>query len=661
MSETKATVPGSDAKTETSAGPPKDALKKIKGQKTRRGRDRIPIGAGLWLLWTGFGLNATLSALGYHWIIAQSVSMVFYFVWGIYNVDLSAVVRRFLFAFIEVFFKHFDVAGLSNVPHEGPIILACAPHNNQFVDGLCVLKAIPTRPDIGYLVAASSMRKKVVGDLAKALNSIGVERPQDLAEPGTGKVTITPESVTVIGTGTKFKTEAHRKCLIKIASGPFKSKTFRVDTVVSDTELTLLKAVESKDCNEKFSARFKVIPHLDQSTVFRQVFKTLQKGKAVGIFPEGGSHDRTELLPLKAGVTIMALGAMSSRPGMQVKILPVGINYFKGHQFRSRVFIDIGSPIIPTEKQLKGYIAGGKDKREACNQLLKTIMAGIKAVTLEAPDYDTLQFFRAMRRLYWTGDRRMTARERFALTSAFARGYPDVKDKPLVKELYKKVQEYILMLKNYAISDYKVQQVADAGDEDTIMGDQFLIGLLVYRSVLLVIYFVAAIPGSVAAAPYFVISNYISTEKAKTAAAKSSVKIAGRDLLATWKILVAMVLVPGLHFFYTLLFLLFIGEIAGIVYFFFMPFVSLLTVLSYEMGLKLWNSLKPLILALLDKERGMKIVAKREDTRREVMKVIKEFAWDKELMNNEEMKHLFHKRLSTLNLDEDEELETCLG
>mmetsp|Transcript_22237 Transcript_22237/g.31056 ORF Transcript_22237/g.31056 Transcript_22237/m.31056 type:complete len:681 (-) Transcript_22237:397-2439(-) len=649
------------------------------GQPLKRGRDRIPIGAGLWLLWVGFGASATLSSLGYHWLIAQSVSLVFYVIWGVYNVDLSAVARRFLFAFVEIFFRDFDVAGLTNVPKEGPVIFACAPHNNQFVDGLCVLKGIPSRTDIGFLVASSSMRKKVIGDLARALNSIPVERPQDLAKPGTGTVKLFPGTNKVVGDGTKFLTELTKKCLITISKGPHKGLKVKVGQVLSDTEATLLKPLDIKEPSGEgkkgenaqrppdtspIIASFKVIPHLDQSHVFRHVTKRLGKGGAVGIFPEGGSHDRTTLLPLKVGITIMALGAMEAHKGLKVKILPVGINYFKGHRFRSRVFIDIGAPIIPTDDMLSDYIQGGDKKRNACNTLLKTIMAGIKAVTLEAPDYDTLQFFRTMRRLYWTGDRRMTATERFALTSAFAKGYPAVKDKPQVKELCKKVTEYRTTLKDFAISDFRVSIVEKTGeDRDEIMGENVVLGLIAYRALLLLVYFLAAIPGSIAAAPYFIFSNIISARKAREAAAKSSVKIYGKDLLATWKILIAMVLVPSLHSIYTLLFWLFKGEVAAIVYFFFMPFVSLLTVLSYEMGMKLWNSLRPLIISLFRKNTGLKIVALRRQTREMVMKVIKEFNWDAALMNDKEMKHLFVKRFSTLDMDEDEddELETCMG
>ena len=37
----------------------------------------------------------------------------------------------------------------------------------------------------------------------------------------------------------------------------------------------------------------------------------MNEGKVVGIFPEGGSHDRPDLLPIKAGISIMALGIKS--------------------------------------------------------------------------------------------------------------------------------------------------------------------------------------------------------------------------------------------------------------------------------------------------------------------------------------------------------------
>lgn len=68
--------------------------------------------------------------------------------------------------------------------------------------------------------------------------------------------------------------------------------------------------------------------------MYTSVWNVLKNNGCVGIFPEGGSHDRTELLPLKAGVCIMALGAMA-KYNSPVKIVTVGLNYFRGHKFRS--------------------------------------------------------------------------------------------------------------------------------------------------------------------------------------------------------------------------------------------------------------------------------------------------------------------------------------
>ncbi|SRR5258705_22246 len=104
----------------------------------------------------------------------------------------------------------------------------------------------------------------------------------------------------------------------------------------------------------------------------------------------GGSHDRTDLLPLKAGVAIMALGAMANNPGLRVRIVPVGLSYFHAHRFRSRAVVEFGSALdVPSElvEQFKG---GGDGRREASSKLLDVIYDALKTVTIRAPNYETL-------------------------------------------------------------------------------------------------------------------------------------------------------------------------------------------------------------------------------------------------------------------------------
>ena len=83
--------------------------------------------------------------------------------------------------------------------------------------------------------------------------------------------------------------------------------------VVSDTEANLFEdSGETSPLTEpqKTYLTYDILEHVDQAHVFRHVHEALADGGCIGIFPEGGSHDNTELLPLKAGVAAIAFGAL---------------------------------------------------------------------------------------------------------------------------------------------------------------------------------------------------------------------------------------------------------------------------------------------------------------------------------------------------------------
>lgn len=44
---------------------------------------------------------------------------------------------------------------------------------------------------------------------------------------------------------------------------------------------------------------FRIAPHIDQAQVYEAVFDRLRDEGCIGIFPEGGSHDRANMLPLQ--------------------------------------------------------------------------------------------------------------------------------------------------------------------------------------------------------------------------------------------------------------------------------------------------------------------------------------------------------------------------
>jgi len=62
--------------------------------------------------------------------------------------------------------------------------------------------------------------------------------------------------------------------------------------------------------------------------VFKDVENCLAGGGSFAMFPEGGSHDQTDLLPFKAGIALMTFGTIVNT-GLCPVIIPSGLKYFK--------------------------------------------------------------------------------------------------------------------------------------------------------------------------------------------------------------------------------------------------------------------------------------------------------------------------------------------
>ena len=102
-------------------------------------------------------------------------------------------------------------------------------------------------------------------------------------------------------------------------------------TPVSEDDRATVFAIGSDN-----SRTYDILKHVELHEIFEKVLDRLAIGGVFGIFPEGGSHDRTDLLPLKVGVALIAYSALE-RDGVSVPIVPVGLNYFRTHRWRGKV------------------------------------------------------------------------------------------------------------------------------------------------------------------------------------------------------------------------------------------------------------------------------------------------------------------------------------
>jgi 1-acyl-sn-glycerol-3-phosphate acyltransferase len=86
----------------------------------------------------------------------------------------------------------------------------------------------------------------------------------------------------------------------------------------------------------------------------RHTVELMLQGEMLVIFPEGGIFRDGKLHPLKSGVARLALTAESIHPGLEIKIIPVGINYSQAYpNWGTDVNIHIGEPL-----QVADYING---------------------------------------------------------------------------------------------------------------------------------------------------------------------------------------------------------------------------------------------------------------------------------------------------------------
>jgi hypothetical protein len=82
----------------------------------------------------------------------------------------------------------------------------------------------------------------------------------------------------------------------------------------------------------------------------------------------------------------MALGALAQNT--KVTVVPVGLNSFHARKFRSRAVIEFGDPIAISSELVDDFKIG--KRRESIGELLGAIYQALTAVTMTAPDFDTL-------------------------------------------------------------------------------------------------------------------------------------------------------------------------------------------------------------------------------------------------------------------------------
>jgi glycerol-3-phosphate O-acyltransferase/dihydroxyacetone phosphate acyltransferase len=435
------------------------------------------------------------------------------------------------------------------------------------------------------------------------------------------------DGVRVLGKdGTKF-TQLQKGDRIR----PGKSaESYRIKEVVSDTEgIIAVEYGEATPLHERYGqgngnwCNYDILGYVDQAKMFDAVQAALAQGHCLGIFPEGGSHDNTDLLPLKAGVAAIALGVLD-KYGISVPIVPVGLNYFRGYRFRGRVVVEFGQPITITKDLFRLYREGGGSKRTAYQELLSQIEYGMRSVIVTAPDYSELKMIHTVRRLYQRSTSTPTIWKQ-DIARRFSVAYKLVKDKygdlpDDLKELQKKIENYQDILERWGLRDYQV-----SGGNLEVPYTKMLY-IFLHGAVIMAL---ASIPSLILNAPVGFAADYWSKKEAAKDLKNSRVKVAARDVLLSKKIVFSIVAIPCLWVFYAMLLMLFspLEWKAIAVLFLCCPLFSYLGVMAVQAGMVDWKDLRPAFLRLLPsfREETQRLPALRHSLQKDVRAMVKKY------------------------------------
>lgn len=262
---------------------------------------------------------------------------------------------------------------------------------------------------------------------------------------------------------------------------------------------------------------------VDNSKAFDKLYEVIERGDCMGIFPEGVSHTESQLTKLKTGAARIAL-SVAERGNVKVTIIPCGLNYIHRHRFRSQVLIEFGEPIVVDGEWIDDF---RNDARATVHKFTDYLAEALVAVTLNAPDWSTLRFVQAARRLYKPAAATLAPSEYVELNRRFVDAYLNMAEEPDMIDFRKAVDNYQSRLDVLGLKDYQLRTTVS-------MGKAFR--RLTARTISLMLLLPVAIPGVLLHLPVGWLAAFVGDRFSYE-----------EDDIATLKVFASMALLPILY------------------------------------------------------------------------------------------------------------------
>ena len=203
--------------------------------------------------------------------------------------------------------------------------------------------------------------------------------------------------------------------------------------------------------------------HKNQA-IFDKTMDVIASGNGLGVFPEANHAGYRRLRMLKKGISRMAFQTeLHYNEELDVKIVPVGMEYEHYYWFRSKVHITYGKSI-----SVKDYIEEYKeDNPKGLNALNKAISIGIKPlmvdIQLQDQEYDAVNFLTDVNYNDKNEDLSLSFEEKIKLDKEIVKKVLALKESGIetFNALISKVTEYKKTINKIKTDDYSVGVISN--------------------------------------------------------------------------------------------------------------------------------------------------------------------------------------------------------
>ncbi len=135
----------------------------------------------------------------------------------------------------------------------------------------------------------------------------------------------------------------------------------------------------------------------NNDATFLKTIDVIKNKNGLALLPEGLHEGKRRLKPLKKGIARIAFQAEEAFDfSLDIKIIPIGLDYGKYNQFRTTLIVNFGNP-IPLSAFYDLY---RENPARGMNKMLEKLSAGLREVMIDIRNLDYFELIDTLRDLY---------------------------------------------------------------------------------------------------------------------------------------------------------------------------------------------------------------------------------------------------------------------